>query len=453
MLRRLVALRDFFNLTSQRQWFTIALIVLVVVFFEVIEHTIIPWKDWLEMDLLRDIFFYGALTSIAASYIIIRMERLTIAYQQSKTAYDILQRLIDQLTDVQDDQEASAIYMQALRTSLPFSGAQLLVYNPVDARFKSIAGWPYNSSELTQPMPRCGKENCFLNTGIKDKGLKLTPADCVGEVHKQSWPFIFCYPLTGNDRQVGILYLYHTEAIKLSAEQKKLLLGMSSELVVTLDRIEIQQSLDRHKASQASIQQRIARDMHATLGHNLAYLRMKLDQMAGYRISDASLTDDLHQLRDTADEAYQQMRDLLVALTPEKTPNLRSTLTKYARRVADRAGFELDIQQSGKPRLLLPIVLQQAIIILREALGNIERHARARHVTISLDWHKEGLEIQITDDGRGFNASHPPADDQLGLRFMQERAREVNGAFAISSMINSGTKISLQIPYQQEKTG
>ena len=192
--------------------------------------------------------------------------------------------------------------------------------------------------------------------------------------------------------------------------------------------------------------------MHATLGHNLAYLRMKLNQLpADYRIGDQSILNDLTQLRDIANESYQQMRDLLVALAPEKTPNLRSTMTKYAQRVANRAGFNLTIQYSGTSRPLPQVILRHVVLIAREALGNIEKHAQAKHVEINLDWENDGLSIYIVDDGRGFDTSQRLNDEHFGLQFMQERASEVNGELILSSTLNSGTKISLWVPYKQDQ--
>lgn len=447
MLRKIAALRDYIVLPSPRQLFTIVLVVLIVVLFELIEHNIVSWANWLENDIIRDLLFYGALTALATGHIIIRVERLSIAYQQSNIAYDNLQILLDQLSNAQDDQEASAIYLQALRTNLPFSGVQLMIYDPVDAKFNFLAGWPHNSAEFFQHKPQCGQQACIFQTGNKDNHLGLTPAACADNVQNSSWPYLYCYPLSGNDRQAGLLYLYHVEEIQLKDAQIKMLHVMSAEFVATLERIEIQQSLVRHLSSEASIQQRIARDMHVTLGHNLAYLRMKLAQLVDYRINDSYLSNEFIQLSNTANEAYHQMRDLLVALAPEKTPNLRSTMAKYAQRIASRARFELKIQQTGEVMPLNPVLLQQIILILREALGNIEKHARATLVNIAMSWKENGLGIQVIDNGYGFDVSRSPTDEQFGLRFMQERTKEVNGELKINSTIGSGTTISLWIPY------
>ena len=449
MLQRVAA---FFGIHPRsRQWrgTIIGLVVLGVVLFETIEHRPLIGGNPIEVDFVRDVLFYGVVAMFAASYIVDRIERLSFEYQQSKLSYNHLLKFKEQLFDTQDYQEASAIYLQALRANITISGAQLLLYNPNDASFHRAASWPPNSAELPLPVPQRGDENCSLNkTSLKSGGYKLTPCVCIGDIREQAWPCRYCYSLTGNDKLVAVLYLYHTEALNLYEEREKFLSSMAFEILTTLERIQLQESLDKQEITHVNIQQRIARDMHATLGHNLAYLRMKLNQIpADYRIGDESILNDLTQLQDTANETYQQMRDLLVALTPEKTPNLRSTMTKYAQRVADRVGFSLEIQKSGESRPLKPVILQQVILILREALGNIEKHAQAHHVEINLDWGDEGLSIHIMDDGRGFDTSQHLNGEHFGLLFMQERASEVNGELILRSTPNSGTKISLWVPY------
>jgi signal transduction histidine kinase len=434
------------------RWTIIGLVVLGVALFEFIEHFLIFKEDVIDEDFLRDTLFYGVVAFFATKAILNLLERMSLESHRLKLTYNISQKLKEQLTEAQDHQEASVIFIQSLRAYLTFSGAQMLLHNPSDGSFKRAASWPPHSAELPLPITQQGNENCSVSKdGYVPGRFKLTPCICTGEVRDQAWSFRYCCPLTVSGRLAAILYIYHSEAVYLSGEQEKFLSGMASEISTTLERIQLQESLDRHEISHANIQQRIARDMHATLGHNLAYLRMKLNQIpAEYQIGSESVLTDLLQLQVTANESYQQMRDLLVALTPENTPNLRSIMTKYAQRVADRAGFRLEIQYSGESRPLKPVILQQIILIMREALGNIEKHGQAHHVEINLVWGSEGLRIQIKDDGIGFDTSYPRSAEQLGIRFMHERAKEVKGELTLLSVLNSGTKISLWVPYQLE---
>ncbi len=86
--------------------------------------------------------------------------------------------------------------------------------------------------------------------------------------------------------------------------------------------------------------------------------------------------------------------------------------------------------------------------ILEEALRNVQRHARADHVTVSLKQQGGFVQLAIKDDGIGFNLSPRPSGRRkggLGLLGMRERATFVGGSFAITSARRAGTQIKVRI--------
>jgi PAS domain S-box-containing protein len=88
--------------------------------------------------------------------------------------------------------------------------------------------------------------------------------------------------------------------------------------------------------------------------------------------------------------------------------------------------------------------------ILQEALKNVERHARARHVTVQLTQRGAFIQLAINDDGVGFD--HPAkrkGKGGLGLLGMRERASYVGGTLKIKSVRRAGTEIEVVIPLPQ----
>ncbi len=88
--------------------------------------------------------------------------------------------------------------------------------------------------------------------------------------------------------------------------------------------------------------------------------------------------------------------------------------------------------------------------ILQDALKNVEKHARARHVTVSLRQQGAFVELAINDDGIGFDSVHHAARRKeqgvLGLLGMHERADYVGGALVVKSGPDVGTEIVVRIP-------
>jgi len=192
----------------------------------------------------------------------------------------------------------------------------------------------------------------------------------------------------------------------------------------------------------------IARDLHDSLGQSLGYLRFKLDE---FTINDILSDNDgfrqeLAQMRDVTNEAYELVRSMLAAARLSNSTDLATALLAQARSVGNRVCFKVQLTAEGQPRSLSPIVQQQVLYLFQEALNNVEKHARARQVDINLAWTQETLTIIFADDGCGFETSYPPPDGHFGLKIMQERAEEIKGDLSIVSKPDAGTKLTLRLP-------
>jgi two-component system NarL family sensor kinase len=88
--------------------------------------------------------------------------------------------------------------------------------------------------------------------------------------------------------------------------------------------------------------------------------------------------------------------------------------------------------------------------ILQESLRNVERHARARNVSVRLSQQGDFVQLVINDDGIGFDQEHASGSRKgkgsLGLLSMRERATYVGGALKIKSVLRAGTEIEVLIP-------
>ena len=94
--------------------------------------------------------------------------------------------------------------------------------------------------------------------------------------------------------------------------------------------------------------------------------------------------------------------------------------------------------------------------ILQEALKNVEKHARARQVTVCLRQQGDFVQLTIQDDGIGFDLEHSAAGRKrkggLGLLSMRERATYAGGTLKIKSVRRAGTEIEVSIPLPRAAT-
>lgn len=193
---------------------------------------------------------------------------------------------------------------------------------------------------------------------------------------------------------------------------------------------------------------RLARDLHASLAQNLAYLQLKLEEMTD---SDAlkkieALRPDLMQMRGVAIEAYDVVRGMLAAMLPSNSSDLATGLLVQTKLLSQRSGFEVQLVSEGTSRPLAPVVQQQILYIFKEALNNVEKHANAQHIDIGLAWGDDALTVTLTDDGKGFEPGDIQLEGHFGLMIMQDRARELKGRLGLASSPGDGTEISLWLP-------
>jgi signal transduction histidine kinase len=158
-------------------------------------------------------------------------------------------------------------------------------------------------------------------------------------------------------------------------------------------------------------------------------------------------------LGQTVDEVQRIARNLRPSVLDELglIPALRATCTEFAKRTG------VSLKLACKPLTArLPAEGELALYrILQKALENVEKHARAHHVTVRLR-QRAFIQLTINDDGIGFDPEHHAARRKqkggLGLLSMRERATYVGGAFKIKSVRGAGTKIEVLIPLPPSAT-
>ncbi len=153
-------------------------------------------------------------------------------------------------------------------------------------------------------------------------------------------------------------------------------------------------------------------------------------------------------LTKSVEEVERISRDLRPGILDQL--GLGAVLSATAREFEDRTGMPV-ILESEELAERLPADLELALYrILQEALKNVERHARARRVTVALTKSGDGVLLKIADDGVGFDPDGRPVRRKttggLGLLSMRERAAYVGGTLTIKSIPSEGTEITVFAP-------
>jgi signal transduction histidine kinase len=121
----------------------------------------------------------------------------------------------------------------------------------------------------------------------------------------------------------------------------------------------------------------------------------------------------------------------------------------------NRTKLEVEFKRGAMAKRLPPQVELAIYRILQEALANVEEHARARRVTVSLSADVKFATLNVIDDGVGFadmeNARAGKRDRGLGIINMRERAESLGGVIDIKSAVGKGTEIAVHVKLENGK--
>lgn len=207
-------------------------------------------------------------------------------------------------------------------------------------------------------------------------------------------------------------------------------------------------------SAQEGERQRIARELHDQLGQHIVGLSLGLARLATTTV-DGEQRELIDLLRRQADLLGKDVHTLAMQLRPSALDHLglAAALRAYAEEVAERSGLDIDVQCEPWDEGGLKSELQTGLYrIAQEALTNIVKHARARHVSVILERDRETIRLIVEDDGRGFDVRqlNRSEDGGLGLAGIRERASLLGGNVTIESAAGTGTTIFVRIPVQPE---
>lgn len=212
------------------------------------------------------------------------------------------------------------------------------------------------------------------------------------------------------------------------------------------------------KQGAADERERIAREIHDTLAQGFASIVVLAEAArAGLESEPERSAQQLRSIERTARENLAEARVLVGAASHAPAPG---SVAKALRRVLDRFAEDTGTAVTAE---LPDVACDQPtrIALLRctqESLANVRKHAAASAVDVVLTAYPYGIELEITDDGRGFvvadsagstdspDPTGSPDSEGFGLNGMSRRLAELGGELKVTSSVGDGTRILAMIP-------
>ncbi|OGO42771.1 MAG: hypothetical protein A2Z05_07640 [Chloroflexi bacterium RBG_16_60_22] len=276
-------------------------------------------------------------------------------------------------------------------------------------------------------------------------------------------------PLRSKEKILGVLNIASHDRRQFSPEDVKLLEGIARQITAATENArlhrEVQQKeeirgelLEDMFSIQEEERKRIARELHDETSQVIASLTASLEAATAMLPGDAekpramlkkaqglsiNILDDVHKL------IYDLRPSLLDDLGLEAAARWLTEVNLEA------AGINVTFKTTGRQRRLAPGIEVTLFRVIQEAVNNIARHSRARNTSLSLQYRRNAIRVQVKDDGQGFDVEEAISSRErprgLGLVGMKERVAIAGGTLDIrSDPVKGGTEIIIEIPLNKE---
>ncbi|MGH7358703.1 MAG: sensor histidine kinase, partial [Candidatus Rokuibacteriota bacterium] len=212
---------------------------------------------------------------------------------------------------------------------------------------------------------------------------------------------------------------------------------------------QIQALAGRLITAQEEERRRIARELHDGVNQKLSALSIALTTL-GRRLpaGAADLTGELARLQERAAGLVEEVRQLSHELHPGVLQHvgLVAALQGYCEEFEGEHGLTMTFRADED---LGVVPVDRALCLYRatqEALGNVAKHAKARHVRVSVARDHDGMSLTVADDGCGFDLTEARSRGGLGLISLDERVRLVGGQVTIRTGPQAGTEVQILVP-------
>ncbi|MEV6244137.1 GAF domain-containing protein [Lentzea sp. NPDC051838] len=255
-------------------------------------------------------------------------------------------------------------------------------------------------------------------------------------------------PLTVGDRRIGVLIVARKRG-EPKFDDAELIEAFAAQAALVLEFTRAQG--DTERIAVLEDRDRIARDLHDLVIQRLFGLGLGLQGLTG---TNVRFSERITGFVEEVDHTIREIRRTIFSLQepPSGGTSLRGQLLNAVHDSARLLGFEPDVSLEGPLDTVVPDQLRPDLLAtLREALTNVVRHARARHVAVAVSVNRTmtRLELTVKDDGRGL----PLTEDSPGvphhaggLANMAARARRHHGDCAVDSIPGAGVGITWFVP-------
>ncbi len=284
-------------------------------------------------------------------------------------------------------------------------------------------------SEFSWPTTRCWLGVPILLAG-EIKGICCLESDGTG-----------CF----SQHEIGI-----TQALLAEAAVAMQNAGLYKEIRISHERLK---ALSR-RVVEVQEQERsyIARELHDDTSQALIGLTFALEIIKRDADSPQAVVEGVDELDRIINDILDNLHHLAVDLRPTALDHLGliPAVRQYVHGISEKRAIPIHLEIPIQTHRL-PVTIETGLYrIIQEALANVIHHAKATQATVRIEVDEDRVRALVSDDGVGFNVEDALSSGRLGLFGMSERVEMLGGSLSINSEPGYGTKIFMEIPYDNK---
>jgi signal transduction histidine kinase len=257
------------------------------------------------------------------------------------------------------------------------------------------------------------------------------------------WDFSQLGPIAVWVSLITVFLLYISHLTRTSKER--------GELIAELRAAKVELEAAQQREAELAVlreRERLARDLHDSLGHALVALSVQLEAIQRlYRVDPEAASAQVEDMKALTRSSMDDLRRSLAGLRApglEEHP-LRPALQALCVDFGQHTGLEVTCQVDEGADNLRPALAEALWRVAQEALTNVERHAQARTVQVSLGCEPRSATLCVADDGVGLPPGAEARSDRFGLRGMRERVEGLGGTLLLRGG-QGGTVVEASLP-------
>jgi signal transduction histidine kinase len=211
-------------------------------------------------------------------------------------------------------------------------------------------------------------------------------------------------------------------------------------------RHELERLSSRLVDAQEEERRSISRELHDEVGQSLGALLVDLGRLSTNLPADGDeIRERIDHMKSLAERTVGTVRDIALLLRPSMLDDLGlvAALEWQGREVSRRSQMEVAVESANVSDDLPDEYKICVYRLVQEALNNAVRHAKARNAKVRVAGGANGIDIEVRDDGQGFD---PQRSRGLGILGMEERVKRLGGSLTVKSAPGQGTVLKAELP-------